>query len=391
MRGSDAGAGRISCLHILPSTERAGAEIRARELLAGLVDTGGFDLELAYFSAGHDHGRFRELGIPMVEVPKRRVLAADLPRMSRRFRTLWGERRPQILHTWLTGGNVVGLLAARRWPETRVVITQCGGKGEATFPPLKVRVQRALMGRADHAISNSPEGAKVLTRLGMDERKVSVVLNGVAPERLETARSADEVRRELRANGSRLIVVVARANDRYAARQKNFAGLFAAADRLPDATLALVGPTADELRDSGVAVPAGVRLTGFVDRPADYLAAADVVVVPSLAEGTSNVACEALMLGRPVATTAVGGHVPVVAEAGGAVVPPKDAGRLADAIAELLERPPTPERVRKVAERRLGHERMVLETAAIYEMLAGKGAAVGDAPRRPAGLSLSRG
>jgi glycosyltransferase involved in cell wall biosynthesis len=389
MRGSDAQAGRISCLHILPSTERAGAETRARELIEGLVETGRFDFEIAYFSAGHDHGRFLELGVPMLEVRKRRALAFDLARMGRRFREHLADRQPRILHTWLTGGNVVGLYAARRWPRTKVVITQCGGGGEAAFLPVKTRLQGVLMGRADHAISNSPEGADALVRLGMDERDVSVVLNGIAPARVETTRSADKVRRELGTGESKLVVVVTRANDRYAARQKNFAGLFAAVERLRDAMLVVVGPTREQLSASGVTVPGQVRLTGFADRPADYLAAADVVAIPSLAEGTSNVACEALMLGRPVATTAVGGHVAVVEEAGGAVVPPADSEALAEAISSLLERPPSPERVRSVAERRLGHERMVRETAEIYGRLATEGAAVATRPEETSGLRLS--
>ena len=95
------------------------------------------------------------------------------------------------------------------------------------------------------------------------------------------------------------------------------------------------------------------------------------------------------MLGRPVATTAVGGHVSVVEEAGGAVVPPVDSEALAEAIASLLERPPSPERVRSVAERRLGHERMVRETAEIYERLATEGAAVANRPEETSGLRLS--
>jgi hypothetical protein len=76
-----------------------------------------------------------------------------------------GSHAPQIMHTWLVAGNVVGLLAARAWSDTRVIITQTTGRGEEIFLKTGLKVQRALLGRADHAISNSSEGAEALEAL----------------------------------------------------------------------------------------------------------------------------------------------------------------------------------------------------------------------------------
>ncbi|HKP90990.1 MAG TPA: glycosyltransferase, partial [Thermoleophilaceae bacterium] len=74
---------------------------------------------------------------------------------------------------------------------------------------------------------------------------------------------------------------------------------------------------------------------GFVERMADLYAAADVVVNPALQEGFGRVAAEALVAGRPVVSTAVGG-VPEVLRAGvdALLVPPADPAALAAAVAK---------------------------------------------------------
>lgn len=55
------------------------------------------------------------------------------------------------------------------------------------------------------------------------------------------------------------------------------------------------------------------RLVGFEDEPLPYLAAADLVLQPSLAEGLPRVILEARSLGKPLLTTSVGG-IPEIIE-----------------------------------------------------------------------------
>ncbi len=380
MGSNGASPNPVRCLHVLQSTELGGAETRARELLGGLARTPGVEPELVYFTRGRAHARFEELGIPLRQIEKRTRLALDFPRIGWRLRRLYAANPPDILHTWLVSGNAIGLFAARGWPNARVVITQCGGPAEA-FASNPLRVQRALIGRADHAISNSDDGTAFLESLGMPASKISVVLNGIAPERVAVARDRDAVREELGIDRSTpLVAAVSRLGDRIAVRQKNLDGLLDSISTVrrghPDANLILIGPTEEELADAGFAVPDWVRVTGFVDDPSTYLAAADVVTIPSVAEGMSNVACEALMLGVPVVTTDTGGHVPIVEEAGGVAVAVGSNDSLAEGIGSMLDGPPAPEDVRAVARRRLGLERMVQETVDIYRgVLTARGAA----------------
>jgi glycosyltransferase involved in cell wall biosynthesis len=72
---------------------------------------------------------------------------------------------------------------------------------------------------------------------------------------------------------------------------------------------------------------------------AQFLAAADVLALPSWAEGTPNVVLEALAAGRPVVATRVGGIPDVVDhERTGLLVPPRDVPALAAALADALDR-----------------------------------------------------
>jgi glycosyltransferase involved in cell wall biosynthesis len=73
---------------------------------------------------------------------------------------------------------------------------------------------------------------------------------------------------------------------------------------------------------------------------ADWIAAADLLTLPSHAEGSPNVVVEALASGTPVVASRVGGIPDLVADGvNGLLVPAGDAAALADALAAALARP----------------------------------------------------
>lgn len=95
-------------------------------------------------------------------------------------------------------------------------------------------------------------------------------------------------------------------------------------------------------RASARGLDARLTVTGLLRGVArvDALAAADVVVYPSRDEVFGLVACEALLAGTPVIVGNDAGAAEVVADAGGGLaVPPGDAGALASAVAQVLDRP----------------------------------------------------
>ncbi len=83
-----------------------------------------------------------------------------------------------------------------------------------------------------------------------------------------------------------------------------------------------------------------VCFLGFVPEPAGFLAAVDIVALPSLYEGLGVSALEAMAAGKPVVATRVGGLAESVIDGvTGFLVPPKDAPALAEAIAMLVRHP----------------------------------------------------
>jgi glycosyltransferase involved in cell wall biosynthesis len=100
---------------------------------------------------------------------------------------------------------------------------------------------------------------------------------------------------------------------------------------------------ADELGIAGRVVFAGPR-----DDVPGLLAGADVFCLPSFEEGLPLTVLEAMAQARPVVATAVGGTPEAVVDGEtGLLVPPGDAGALAEALRSLLEEP---ERARRLGE-----------------------------------------
>jgi glycosyltransferase involved in cell wall biosynthesis len=365
-------AQRPLCVHLLPDTQDAGAENQCRYLLEGLRDSGEVDLELAYFGEGRAHETFAALGIPMLQIARRGRFRTDAYGRTRRLRRAYLGRPPALLHTWMPEANVVGMWAARSWPQTRVVITQRGSWNELDYPAI-MRLQRLHLGRADAAVSNSPGGAEMLASIGMEPERISVIVNGIPPERVAVDADRERTREALGWTDAEAVAWVGRAVDAETAAQKDLTTLMAAAAELhearPAVTLELIGATAEELRARGIELPDWAHAHGWQPRPAELLDAADLLVISSRLEGNSNVAGEALLLGLPVATTDCGGHCAVVAASGGRVVAVGDPGALARACAELLASPPARTDVKAAAAELLSVDRMVGEHLELYRRL----------------------
>lgn len=80
------------------------------------------------------------------------------------------------------------------------------------------------------------------------------------------------------------------------------------------------------------------RLLPAVGNPEDWIAASDIVVVPSRTESFPNVILEASAVGRPLLTTACGAAAQVGPQLGAVVVEPGSVSALAHGLASLLAR-----------------------------------------------------
>jgi len=107
------------------------------------------------------------------------------------------------------------------------------------------------------------------------------------------------------------------------------------------------GPLAAEAGALRERHPGRVLVPG--PRPAEeiarWIAACDVVCLPSYSEGCPNVVLEALTSGRPVVASAVGGVPELVNETNGALVQPGDPSGLAAALVAAMNRSWDPEAI----------------------------------------------
>jgi glycosyltransferase involved in cell wall biosynthesis len=105
----------------------------------------------------------------------------------------------------------------------------------------------------------------------------------------------------------------------------------------PEAKLVLVGEGSARALCERAAASSGGRILVMGGRPlaevASWMAAADLITLPSHAEGSPNVVLEALASGRRVVATQVGGVPDLIdAPALGELTPPRDPLRLAAAL-----------------------------------------------------------
>ncbi|MCG7631525.1 glycosyltransferase family 4 protein [Gordonia McavH-238-E] len=138
------------------------------------------------------------------------------------------------------------------------------------------------------------------------------------------------------------------------------------------------GPSAKMIDDLAIADRVSV-VSGLEDEEiAGLLASAEVACVPSLYEGFSLPAVEAMSCGTPLVATRAGAIPEVVgtAEEAALLVPPRDSGRLAQAIGRLLDDADLRGRLgdggRRRAEENYSWAAVAAKTAAHYEtVLAG--------------------
>ena len=131
--------------------------------------------------------------------------------------------------------------------------------------------------------------------------------------------------------------------------------------RRSSANLILVGPGDDRRKLEELAGALGiadrVQFTGGVPDPSDYLRAADLFVLPSVAEGMSNSLLEAMATALPCVASRIAGNTDLI-ESGrqGRLVESAEAGAWSATILELLEDPESARQLGAAARRRIDEE-----------------------------------
>ena len=189
-----------------------------------------------------------------------------------------------------------------------------------------------------------------MVALGLPEARIRVHHTGVDLARFQPAARA-QAKAAFGIDGPLLISVGALI------RRKGQDLAIAALADIPGATLMLAGGGPDrghfEAKARALGLADRVRFLGVQPHAAlpALLAAADVMVLPTVSEGLANVWVESLACGTPVVTSDVGGAREVIDRPEAGRLVPRDPAAIAGAVNELLAHPPDLQAVRKVAER----------------------------------------
>ncbi len=265
-------------------------------------------------------------------------------RPSAAWRTLRALERlaPEVVHVHEPLVPMVGLAAALGTVAPLVVTFHAWSDSDRTYR-LARTLGRGVLSRAAIAVAVSEAAADYHAgALGVEPWSLRVVANGVD---VAPFRAAAQALGEERAEGPPRLVFVGRLEPR-----KGVLVLARAYLELlrthPSVELTVIGdgPQGEELRGLLAGVPAGqVRLAGRVKGVAlaEALALGDVAVAPALGgESFGIVLLEAMAAGTAVVASDIPGYRSVIEDGrDGVLVPVGDHGRLAGALAALLDDP----------------------------------------------------
>ena len=215
------------------------------------------------------------------------------------------------------------------------------------------RLQWALP-RAARVVAVSQPLAEAAVALGVSADRVDVVRNGVDSDRFRP-RDRGEARRALGESPDvRIVLCIGRLEGDKGAMDLVQAFARTRHRLAPRAKLVMEGDGSDvgECKKAAIELGADVEWTGPLphDQIPRWLAACDILVLPSWHEGTPNVVLEAIACGRRVVATRVGGVPDIIhSDQLGVLVNPKDIPALAAAIQRSLSEDYDPASVTKVA------------------------------------------
>jgi glycosyltransferase involved in cell wall biosynthesis len=343
---------RLRVLHVINGLGPGGSERSLAELLPRFIEDGVHPMVVCLKRRNQGlEGAIRKLGCEV-----RFLTAAGWPSRFRHLRAMVRTESIDLVHTSLFESDVLGRLAAAG---TGIpVITSLVNTGydpvrlaDPNINRRRLRVVKWVDGWSArhlsahfHAVTHSVKDDAVRA-LRLDPDRVTVIERGRDPVRLgaPTSDRRHQARRRL-GLGERHEVIINIGRQEYQKGQRHLIeALEVLSTDRPNLVGLIVGReghASPELqRLSGRLVSAGrLRYLGHREDVPDLLAAADVCVMPSLYEGCSGAAIEAMALGLPIIASDIPSFREVVSDGhNGILVPPGSVSDFAAAITHVLD------------------------------------------------------
>ncbi len=364
---------KIKIFHIITSLGIGGAE----RMLANLVRTTNqerFEVTVISLLSKKEHG----YSIDAQEVKVVYLNTKGILGIFQTFATLikmMRKERPDIIHTHLFHADMFGRIAARIARVPIVVSTIQNVSVGGILRETLLRLTRSMV-RWHTAVAHIVE--RYALRSGIARKgAVSVIYNSVdLSDFSPLAKIASRYKLGIPSDAI-VLVSVGRLE-----KQKGYPYLIKALPLLPhnaNRVLYILGEGKErkELQMQINSIPSKVHMLGSVPNVREYIAVADIFVMPSLWEGFSLALLEAAAMGLPIIATDVGGNGELIENGkSGILVAPKDPRALADAIALVSGHKEKSKKMGKAARQKavasFSLTAMTQVYEALYEILLGK-------------------
>ena len=364
-----------------PLLSTGGTQRHLQQVLA-LLDRDRFEAQVYTLRGGGDvEDELRDAGVPVTALGIKRRLTSPqagmaMLRASRALRAA----NTDIVHGYQWRPALVGAIAGRMAGVPLLLASKRSLTGKDTAARFAWRV---IGRRVDTIIANADALQREAEHHGTVARW-AVLRNGVDVEHFRMRTPSAAAKAALGLDPERPVVgTIGRLEER-----KGHAHLLAASRTLlaranglrPQILIVGEGPLHQRLSRTAadLGIDRNVRLTGGLSDVRGALAAMDVFVLPSRAEGMSNALLEAMAAARPIVATAVGGTAEILeGDRTGVLVGADDVDAMASAIMRLLGDPGRARQLGTSAQRqveeRFGARAMLSQLEVLYtERLAAR-------------------
>jgi glycosyltransferase involved in cell wall biosynthesis len=274
-----------------------------------------------------------------------------LPLLSRPFngwmaaRALLSEVRsfaPDLIFSCFLYPDGYAALKIGRALDVPVIAMSIGSDINRIGDPFSAMLTRTVLRKADFVVTVSSDLRNTAITMGASPERTRAVVNGCDLSVFHV-RDRIEARRKLHIDpASEAVVYIGRMDVRKGLRELVDAAVSLRSAR-SNLYVYLVGEGPDRpLIENAIQARSA---TGYIralppcafDDVSLWMAAANLVTLPSYMEGCPNVVIEALASGRPVVATNVGGIPEILSDSCGRLVPPRDSSALAQALATVLD------------------------------------------------------
>ncbi|MBN2542863.1 glycosyltransferase family 4 protein [bacterium] len=196
--------------------------------------------------------------------------------------------------------------------------------------------------RTDMIIAVSDGIKQVMISDGIDPHKIVVIRSGLDFTKLDNVSESCNLSDEFGIPEDNIILINVASLADHKAQKYLVDAMNTVIKEIPNISLLIVGegklyePLENQIKKSGL--QDYVRLTGFREDVPNLLKASDIFVTSSYLEGLGTSTIEAMRMKLPVIGTETGG-IPEIIKDGenGFLVPPRDPGKLAEAIIKLAK------------------------------------------------------